>query len=316
MADRDRIALRHGRLAVEVSRHGAAITRFHWQRADGVSCAVMQDGAADGDDPLRSSCFPLLPFGNRVRCNRFTFGGRDFALTPNQPGDRHYLHGDGWLTCWEIAAQAEDQVTLGMRHAAGRASPYAYSAEIRYRLLDETLSVALSIRNEVPFALPFGLGLHPYFPLTPLTTLQAGASHWFVEEAEFLPGAMASVPDMLDFREPRRLPRHWINNGFTGWNGQAEIRWPERGMSLGIGGGPAFSDYVLFMPDADFEPGFAEDYFCFEPMTHRPDALNAVDLGRLVELAPGAAFTSDVVFRPRDDNGQSASRGGGAILDR
>jgi aldose 1-epimerase len=295
------IALRRGRLAVDVDRRGAVITAFRWQRADGICCAAMRDGAAHGGDPLKASCFPLLPFGNRVRDNRFTFGGRGFALSPNQPWDRHYLHGDGWLTGWAIIDRGEAEVTLGMRHAAGTTTPYAYSAEIRYHLLNEALSVSLTVRNEAPHALPFGLGLHPYFPLTALTKLQAVATGWFVEEAEFMPGAMAAVPNALDFSKPRQPPRHWINSGFTGWNGHARISWPETGVSLGISCGAAFGDYFLFMSDAAFEPSFAQDYFCFEPMTHRADAHHATDLGGLVELAPGAALSGEVVFEPRDD---------------
>jgi aldose 1-epimerase len=113
-----------------------------------------------------------------------------------------------------------------------------------------------------------------------------------------LPPAFATEP---------RLPRHWINNGFTGWNGRAEIVWPEHELAVAITSGVCFHDYFVFMSDTRFEPEFAEDYFCFEPMTHRADAHHAVDLGGLVVLAPGASLTGEVRFKPHDHAVSSGS---------
>jgi aldose 1-epimerase len=294
------IALRSGRIEVDLDRRGAVISGFRWRKADGTTASVMRDGAMHGGDPLKASCFPLLPFGNRVRDNRFSFNGQAFTLTPNQPWDRHYLHGDGWLTRWNVLATTDSEVSFGMQHAAGPESPYAFAAEILYKLRADVLSVTLTVSNQSEQPLPFGLGLHPYFPLTPRTTLQASATGWFVEEAEFMPGTLEAVPDALDFSEARRPPRQWINNGFTGWNGRAKIVWPENSLALTITGSTGFRDYFVFMSDTRFEPGFLGDYFCFEPMTHRADAHNMEALGGLAVLAPGETLRGCVSFTPHE----------------
>ena len=130
------IALRSGRIEVDLDRRGAVISGFRWRKADGTTASVMRDGAMHGGDPLKASCFPLLPLGNRVRDNRFSFNGQAFTLTPNQPWDRHYLHGDGWLTRWNVLATTDSEVSFGMQHAAGPESPYAFAAEILYKLRD------------------------------------------------------------------------------------------------------------------------------------------------------------------------------------
>ena len=301
MAAAEAVTLRQGRASVDLDRRGAVITGFRWRRHDGREGSVMRDGAGHDGDPLKASCFPMLPFCNRVRDNQFTIGGADYRLAPNQPWDRHYLHGDGWLSHWSVVHQSDTSVTFGMRYDGGLASPYAYSAEVLYRLNDEGLTVMLTARNETPQVLPFGLGLHPYFGLTPRTTLQAAATGWFAEEAEFLPGAFGLVPEEVDFSMPRSPPRHWINNGFTGWDGTAEIVWPEQQLALGIRCSPMFRHYFVFMSDTRFEPRFANDYFCFEPMTHRADAHHAADLGGLVALARGESLSAEVTLTPRDD---------------
>jgi aldose 1-epimerase len=291
------IRLGAGPLTLDLDRRGAAITRFACRRSDGVERPLLRPTLGYAGDPLTAGCFPLLPFGNRVRGNRFGFGGVDYAFAPNQLWDRHYLHGDGWLSLWELANVSPRAATLSLSHRGDGLSPYAYDATIGFALTEEALSIRLAVTNRHDAALPFGLGLHPYFPLTPRTMLQASARRFFAEEADFLPGEAADIPAPLDFRTARPLPRHWINNGFAGWDGRAEILWPEHGLGLRIQADAAFGHYFVFMSDRRFEPGFAEDYFCFEPMTHQADAHHAADLGGLAVLAPGACLAATVAFQ-------------------
>jgi aldose 1-epimerase len=290
------IRLGAGPLTLELDPRGAAITRFSCRGADGAERPLLRPASSYAGDPLTAGCFPLLPFGNRVRGNRFSFGGADYALAPNQPWDRHYLHGDGWLSLWEVADVSPRAATLSLRCWGDELSPYAYDATIAFALTEDVLSIRLAVTNRHATALPFGLGLHPYFPLTPHTTLQAAARRFFTEEADYLPGAATEIPPDLDFSTAQRLPRHWINNGFAGWDGGAAILWPEHGLGLRIQAEAAFGHYFVFMSDRRFEPGFAEDYFCFEPMTHQADAHHAADLGGLAVLAPGECLAATVAF--------------------
>lgn len=300
MPDVDAVRLTAGRLSVDLDRRGAVIAGFVWQDTNGIEIPLMRNGTAHGGDPLKAACFPLLPFCNRVLDNRFSFAGREYEFQPNQPWDRHYLHGDGWLSRWSVSARTDTSVGFAMTRSADPVSPYAYAATIDYTVTDRKLVVALAVTNQGGSALPFGLGLHPYFPLTPATTLQAPARGYYPEEAEFMPGVREAVPPDLDFRQPTMPPRRWINNWFAGWNGTAEIVWPERQLALAIEADLAFEDYFVFMSDRRFEPDFAGDYFCFEPMTHAANAHRSADLAGLVVLAPGETLSRSVSFRPRE----------------
>lgn len=291
----DAIFLRAGPLAVDLDRRGAVVTSF---RRNGV--ALMRETTGYAGDPRTAACFPLVPFGNRVQDDRFKFGGCAYVLQPNQPWDGHYLHGDGWLANWEVRDVTATAVVFAMRHAADRATPFDYSATSAFVVTDDRLDVTLTVENLGIRAMPFGLGLHPFFPLTPQTSLYAPAAAFYSEAVEFMPGDMAPIPADLNFSEAARLPRRWVNNGFSGWDGRAEIFWPEHGLALQIDADSQFRDYFFFLPDRDFDPDFAEDYFCFEPMTHRANAHRAADLGGLTVLAPGEVLRAGISFAPHD----------------
>jgi aldose 1-epimerase len=71
-----------------------------------------------------------------------------------------------------------------------------------------------------------------------------------------------------NFSTHRGLPRRWINNDFSPWDGHAEIIWSDRGLRLSIEAEGPVSAYILYSPASD------ADIFCFEPVTHLVDAHN------------------------------------------
>jgi aldose 1-epimerase len=90
--------------------------------------------------------------------------------------------------------------------------------------------------NRANFALPFGLGFHPWLPRTPATRLMAQAESVWLEDARHLPVkrvAVTSRPEW-DFSSLRSLPIDWINNAFVGWNGHATILWEDRALALDL----------------------------------------------------------------------------------
>lgn len=290
------VDLEQGALSARVATAGGRVLALTW-RAYGESIALLRPAVPNSGGGLDAASFPLVPFGNRVRGNRFGLDGRSHALTPNTAADKHYLRGDGWISEWTVRHRAPDTVELGLTHAAS-GTPYAYGARQRFAIRDERFEVTLAVTNEAPIRLPYGLGWHPYFPLTPRTTLLAPFARFWTEVEDWLPGAPVEIPADLDFREPRPLPDRWVNNGLEGWSGAAEIVWPERGTRLRIDAGPLFRHAMLFIADRSFDPGFARDYFCFEPMSHLANGHNLPGFGDLALLEPGQTLEGRIVLRP------------------
>jgi aldose 1-epimerase len=282
-------------LGLRASTDGAAIWRF-FAKAGSDEVPLMR---APEDSVVRhagqSACFPLVPFGNRVRDNRFMFEGAAHALAPNTDWDKHYLHGDGWISEWRLAERTGARARLVMRHV-GAGTPYTYDAAQTFTLDRSTLVLGLEVVNRGARALPFGLGWHPYFPLTAGTTLRAPASALWLEGADWLPTRLAPAPVDLDFAFARELPRRWVNNGFEGWNGDCEIAWPDRRVRLKLNADRLFGRYFLVVSDPKFSAGYNFEFFAFEPMSHSANAHNLPDCGGLRRLAPGQSLSGRIRF--------------------
>ncbi|RXT26709.1 aldose epimerase [Rhizobium leguminosarum] len=277
----DDIELRHGDLAVRVSRRGAAVTAATYR---GISFLV----AAGGPDGAMAN-FAMVPFGNRVEGNIMSFAGQVHAFQANA-SDPLYLHGDGWLSLWQLEDASAEHACFSFSRSADSVSPYAYFTRQEIRLTPDALVLRLSVENRGEAALPFGLGQHPFFARTPKTRLTVAADRYWSERADHLPEMPGPVPDYFDFRSEKLLPQRWMNNAFEGWNGRAAIVWPELGIQAALEADGALDRFMLYMPVN------RSDFFCLEPMSHLPNGHHLPDFGGLAPLAPGEALAGTVTI--------------------
>ncbi|MBB4184452.1 aldose 1-epimerase [Sinorhizobium terangae] len=286
----DVLHLKNNELSVELSRFGGSLLAATWR-----GIPFLKPTATAGIATQRfgaEASFPLVPFGNRIEGNSFTFEGERFTLEPNTSGDPFCLHGDGWLSEWELKSHSGERATLSYVHAERAGSPYAYEAVQDVRLEGSTLLLSLAVTNTSTRLLPFGLGHHPYFPRTAGTRLRARAKRIWGERAGHLPDAPGAILRMVDFAEGNRLPARWMNNAYDGWDGEAAIEWPERQLALRLEAEGSFECFMIYSPGAD------ADFFCFEPMTHLPNAHNMPnEAGGLVALKPGKSLAGTIRFR-------------------
>ena len=296
LLERDVVALREGDARCDVAPlAGGSIAGFWWERegrrTDWLRPASATDvarGAVDG-----MACFPLVPWGNRIRDGRFQFCGREVA----QPGcERHALHGHGWRRAWQVTGRSAARVELEYSHDPDD-WPWRYQARQTIALADGALSLTVEIVNLSDGVMPAGLGFHPFFPWTADAAIQASTRGVWLTDGDKLPRECVAVPASWDLAAGRRLSELELDNVFVGWNGQAAISWPERAHRLQLEGEwPMLSFLAVYLPQA-------RDCFCVEPMSHCPDAINlaregVADTGLRV-LAPGARRSAAMTLRPR-----------------
>ncbi|WP_184707468.1 aldose 1-epimerase [Rhizobium lusitanum] len=235
---------------------------------NGVAWQPIFRRVADGTEhPFQLSNVLLVPFSGRVSGGGFTFEGQFHAIERNISTEKYPIHGNAFAMPWSITGQTRESLTLEL--SAAGPGPFRYDAEMRYALEGPSLVMHLSVINR-GIRLPFGVGFHPWFVRDRDTRLTASADEVWLERDDHLPAAKNAIAQHadMDFNEPRQLPNRWINNWFRGWDGNAQISWPGRGLNATITASEELDQYVVFSPSAD------ADFFCFEPVSHPVDAFN------------------------------------------
>jgi aldose 1-epimerase len=276
---------------------GGGIARFDLVRSDGVG-PLFRPWNGAGADPNTLGCYVLCPFSNRISGGGVEAGDWFWPLAPNLGAEPCPIHGDAWQQPWTVVEASG--TALGLVLESGSMPPFAYRAQLGYELADRALRARLTVQHRGEVAVPYGLGFHPWLPRTPATTLQATAEAVWLERPDYLPDRCVPIAERpeWDFRAQRPLPRSWVNNGFVGWDGRAQIAWPDRRLGLGIEASDGLGTYVLY------SPGAAADFFCFEPVSHAVDAYHlpgGPQAHGLRLLQPGDSFGIDCRFLVTED---------------
>jgi aldose 1-epimerase len=118
----------------------------------------------------------------------------------------------------------------------------------------------------------------------------------WLTDAEVMPTERTRVPPGWDLADGRRVADVALDNVFTGWTGEAVVRWPEREAELRIAASqPLLSFLVVYTPPQ-------RDFFCVEPASHVTDAVNLAREGvpetGLRVLAPNACRRATMRLQP------------------
>ncbi len=292
------VTLSSGQAYCEIApQAGGAIANFWWERG-GRRVHWLRPAMPDAiarADARHMACFPMVPYGNRIRDGRFLFCGREVVESTAGSDTRHAIHGHGWRRRWSIIERAEDRLVIEYAHSPD-AWLWSYRVRQSFVLEPESLSITLDVENLSDALMPAGLGFHPYFPRSPEATLMAAVDGVWFTDAEIMPTERAGVPPGWDLAPGARIADLALDNVFTGWRDAAVITWPERRARLSLTASqPLLSFLVVYTPRS-------EDFFCVEPASHCTDAINLARDGvpntGLRVLAPGARRGATMTLRP------------------
>jgi aldose 1-epimerase len=271
--------------ATVAPEQGGAILSLDWRGQP-----VFRPTPAGATDMLETACFPLVPYANRIADARFAFEGRDVRLTAQDRFAPHALHGDGSLNPWTVEAVSDDSVEMSLERpgdvdADGAGWPWPWRARQTVQLTDQGLELVLSVINTGDAVMPAGLGLHPYFHKFADSRLSLSATGVWLTDAREIPERLATPDAVVDWRDGLALAEApFVDHAYAGWDGKAVMEGGGRRVTLRGGAGAGWAQ-VYAPVDAD--------YFCVEPVTHRPDVLNAQagELGGLARLLPGESLS-------------------------
>lgn len=250
------------------------------------------------EDLYQTASFAMVPWSNRISGGGFTHAGRFHAMQPNRKGEPYPIHGDGWLQPWQLSQPAADTLVMTLVSYGFDGNPYDYEAVQTFRLVDGGLDQRVQVRHLGVTPLPYGLGVHPWFPRTPQTRITAPVQGVWLCGDDPLPVAHTTdFPAGWNLNEGAPANGPLIDNGYTGWGGEARINWPELGLQL-----------TARMPDFEEDGGAAQHFclvyrppqgpaFCFEPITQPIDAFHLPGQPGLRVLGPGEQFSLNIQWR-------------------
>lgn len=283
---------------------GGSVAAWQWQPepedADGEHGPLdlwrPWDGVAQAITAL--ACYPLVPWSNRIAHGGFEHRGRFHPLAPNTADDPYPLHGDGWLQPWRLALDGPGAATMTLASDRFGGGPHTYLATQGWQLVPGGMVQTLAVRNEGAAALPFGLGLHPWFIRTPGCRLSAAVSGVWLSRPDRIPTHLSpDFPSGWNLNDGVRVNDIVIDNAFSGWHGHARMHWPQRRLRLDM-------QAELWTPAGRIRPDGCLLYspaqapvFCFEPISHPIDAPHLPGQPGWVELAPGQEMGWRVTWR-------------------
>ncbi|RYE08059.1 MAG: aldose 1-epimerase [Hyphomicrobiales bacterium] len=281
-----------GQLTLDLAPElGGSIAAF--EHAGVALMRPMSPPAGSAPHALHSGMFPMVPFANSLRDNRFAIGGQAYEVAPNMTGARLNYHGSGWQRPWQVTESQPDRCTLQLDETE-EAPGYRFAATQRFILSPGRLEVSIAVTNRSAQPMPFGIGLHPWFPRHGDALATFAASQVLREDADFQALSLAPIPADQDYAAGREPPRAYQNRCYAGWTGSARIDWPSRRLALGITADPLFQHLMFHVPSHDF------DTFCLEPQSNRTSAFDGVESGTPAPgvhiLAPGETLGGRVIF--------------------
>ena len=241
--------------------------------------------------PTERAGFPLIPFAGRITGSKFRFEDHDYTLTPNFLPEPNAIHGFGWHLPWLIETHTDDMVTLVHSHKTDE-WPAAYTARQTFRLTETAFELEMSLTNTGERAMPAGLGWHPYFAAQDAYIQSQVSAIWRPENMPaHQPEALSPESDLNTEQAATDLD---LDHCFTSTKPDTLIRWPERALQVRMTASDIFSHFVLYTPKG-------EAYFCAEPISHVPNAVNldkpAREIGLRV-LRPGGTLSGTIRLEP------------------
>jgi aldose 1-epimerase len=247
----------------------------------------------------------LLPWPNRIRDGRYSFGGSEKQLPLTEPERGNAIHGLVRWSVWSPVEYGIDRVAMHNVLYPQPGYPFLLSLTVQYALSETGLTVSTSAINVGHDACPFGAGAHPYITVgtdfVDTATLRLPARTRLESDDRAIPTGRVDVAGTdYDFAEPRPIGALQLDSAFTDvvpdedGRIRAILAAPD-GFSAAVWMDAAFSYVMVFTGDA-LGPPRARRSLALEPMTCAPNAFQSGEGLRV--LQPGERFEADWGITP------------------
>ena len=236
----------------------------------------------------------LLPWPNRIRDGRYTFGGTEQQLALSEPDRHNAIHGLVRHVAWDLVEKNARSVRqrVVVRPQIGWSG--TLEATITHTVGDDGLEVEVSAVNLGREAVPFGYAAHPYLTVGEKTVdevqVKLPAGQWLEVDDRLLPVALHPVDAEHDLREIGRLGGRSFDTAFTDLKRNEDGRWRVC-LRLGERRATLWADQAYSWLQVFTGDHLRNISMAVEPMTCGPDAFNpGVTHDSMLVLEPGGRF--------------------------
>lgn len=266
---------------------GGSLKRCQYR---GVEILKTARHGGESTDPRNLSAFPMVPFIGRIERAVFAFEGRMIQLSPNMPPEPHAIHGLGWQSKWDMAVTDGTHVSLTHTHDGQTDWRWAYKAKQVFSTDQHTLTWRMTLTNQDDRDMPAGLGWHPYFPAEGALVKADVKSVWSGQDSGVIGHSSQALKQETDLRSMRSVESLNLDHCYNAGEGGVQFHWPNRGLKLHMTASSPLRHLTIYTPAE-------EPYFCVEPVSHMPNAVNsqltAQETGLKI-LKPGASLEAEI----------------------
>ncbi|MDY6407387.1 MAG: aldose 1-epimerase [Pseudomonadota bacterium] len=262
------IILSNDKLRVGILPELGASLSFLRYRHGAKEVDILRPTDSSQKEAINTALFPMLPYCGRIRGGNFTYWGILRKVPKNQVGFQDPIHGDGWKKSWTVSKQSQNSITLTMVHDKKQLGfPFSYEAEITYTIQDSDLDIKMTVQNPSLLPMPCGLGIHPFFIRTKDVELNFKSQVVWSNESDPIFDEPYTTPAAWNFDGGKALNNAVFDTCFGGFEEQAQIRYPDQDITVGITTSDMFHHIVLYAPKG-------KNFFSLEPCSNASNAFN------------------------------------------
>lgn len=264
-------------------------------RAYAVDGRDLVDGFAEDGRITGGRGQQLLPWPNRIRDGRYSFGGQDQQLVLSEPARHNASHGLVRYQPWRLVEHTADRVVQTIRVFPQPGWPGVLDATITHTVGPDGLVTEVRAENVGAVAVPFGYGSHPFLTVGAEriddVQVTGPAGSYLEVDDRMLPVAVHPVDGTdADLCTGAPLGPRVLDTAMTDLARGSDGRWRVR-LEHGERWTELWADETYaWMQVFTGEPKRAGSV-AVEPMTCGPDAFNPGPThAALLTLKPGAAY--------------------------
>lgn len=283
----DQFPIEGGGYRAVVTESGAALRSLTY------AGRPLVDGFAEAEMSAGGRGQLLMPWPNRIRDGRYSFGGTDLQLPLTEPSRGNASHGLARWVAWTMEEHTANSVSLQYRLMAQTGYPWLLDLHVLYDLSAAGLTVTQTATNLSASPAPYASGAHPYLsagqgPVDGWELTLPAATRVLADDRLLPVGAEPVDGTAYDFRIARPLRATVLNHAFTDLDrdgdGRATVTLRDPGQSPGVALWVDDRHGWLQVYTADDVPATARRSLAVEPMTANADAFRTGE--DLITLAP------------------------------